>query len=272
MNPRLTTTPGGFDVHLRGERFASYKREGPAPGFTALYAGGLRPVTQPHPAVDRAVWVAHGNVNGVAFGPEPPPDRPAGRIVTVDSVARRGNQSVGFRHETAWQPPDGEPLLREVRTVRIAPGPAGGALVDVTLALSSLTDTAVTLGQTEDTLLCVRIAAPLTPSGGGQLRNSNDDFGPGEIHGRQAAWCACNGVVQGETVGLAFLEHPNNPWYPSPWICREDGTLSPSVFGWRTEELAPAATLRLRYRLVIHSGYVEAGWVRARLVDWLRES
>jgi hypothetical protein len=71
-------------------------------------------------------------------------------------------------------------------------------------------------------------------------------------------------------VGFALLEHPDNPWYPSPWLCREDGLLSPSPFAWRKLDLEPGAVLTLQYRLIVHSGYVEAGWVRERQADWLR--
>ena len=79
------------------------------------------------------------------------------------------------------------------------------------------------------------------------------------------------GVVQGVTVGIAFLEHPTNPSYPSPWICRPDGTLSPTPYAWREDYLPPDRTLHLRYRIHVYQGYVETGWADARLAEYARE-
>jgi hypothetical protein len=269
MNPQLITAPGRIEIHIWGERFTTYEIDGAAPGFTALFARGLRAVTQPGPA-DRGLWVMHGNVNGIAFGTGEQSDRPIGRIVPTDLLARRGSHSVGFHHKCSWIAPDGVCLLHEERTVRAAHGPSAGALLDFGITFSAAGD-AVELGRTESALLCTRVAPNLLPSGGGQLRSSTDEFGPEAVHSRQAMWCACTGVVQGETVGMAILEHPGNPWSPSPWVAREDGLISPSPFGWRSLTLEPERPLVLRYRIVVHSGYVEAGWVRARLADWLRE-
>ncbi len=272
MSPHLTTAPGQIHFRIGDARVASYRTEGGAPGFSALFAAGLRAVTDTGSAAGQGVWIAHGNVNSAAFGAASPGfsdggRSDGGRIETRELVVRRGSQSVGFRHTCDWVAA-GERVLTETRTVRLTSGPSAGALLDIDLVLTPSGESSVTLGRSAFGLLCARIAAPLLPDAGGQVRNSNDEFGPDAINGRQAAWCACNGVVDGETVGVAILDHPTNPWHPSPWVCTEGGLLSPSPFPWRTHELTLQAPLRLRYRLVVHSGYVEAGWVHQRLRDW----
>lgn len=272
MIPQITTRPGSVDVHIDGERFGSYTSEGAAPGFTVLHAAGLRPVTQTDPAAGVALWVEHGNVTGLAVGLPVTAEGPAGRILSRALIVRRGAQSVGFLHECSWVAPDGESLLSDTRTVRIVRGPSAGIILDITLALEAPAGKSVEFGRTDEALLCLRVAPALCPAGGGQMRSSEDQFGPEAIHGRQAAWCACNGVVAAETVGLAFLDHPENPWHPAPWVCREDGLISPSPFPWRAFELEPGRTLTLKYRILVHSGYVEAGWVHARLRDWVQTS
>ena len=269
MKPHLTTAPGRIDIHLRGERFATYETGG-APGFTAIHANGLRAVTQLDASVGRCLWMMHGSVNGAAFGTGTQSDRPSGHVVTSDLSARRGSQSVGFRHECSWIAPDGVCLLHESRTVRVTEGPSSGGILDIGITLTSV-GRSIELGQSDDALLCTRVASSLLPSGGGQLRNSRDDFGSTDVHGRQASWCACNGVVNGETVGLAILDHPNNPWHPPPWVVSENGLISPSPYAWRKESLSPGSVLALRCRIVVHSGYVEAGWIQARMTEWLRE-
>ena len=268
MNPQLTTAPGRIEIYVHGERFASYETDKSIPGFTALYATGLRAISQPAPPTGHGLWIGHGRVNDIAF------DGGAGSggcIKTTDLLVRRGPLTVGFQHECGWIAPGGRVLLNEVRTIRVANGPSAGALLDITLELMSPPGAAVVFGQDETGLLQARIAGPLLPSGGGQMRNSSDEFGPDGIDGRQAAWCACNGVVLGETVGLALLDHPGNPWHPPRWVCRADGVLSPSPFLAGDFQIDPGRALELRYRVVVHSGYVEAGWIRERLADWLRE-
>ena len=269
MEPYLTTAPGRIDMHVRGARFASYKTDGAVPGFTSLLAGGLRSVTQADRAVGLCLWLGHGNVNGAAFGVSE--DGNSGRIVTDDLLARRGSQSVGFLHECHWIAPDGERFLNESRTVRVVGGPSAGALLDIDIVMTPCAADTIILGRSNSGLLSICIATSLLPDAGGQMRNSIDDFGPAAMNGRQASWCAANGVVDGETVGIAILDHPENPWHPSPWVCTDDGLLSPCPFPWRTFELKRDAPLRVKYRVVVHTGYVEAGWVHQRLRDWVNE-
>jgi hypothetical protein len=274
----LLTTADRVEIFVRGEPFATYRyRESDTPGFTALYAQGERAVTQ-LAANGLALWMMHGNVNGVAYGvPGVPIGQSVGQIITEDMMARRGSLSVGFQHDCVWLNEAGERALTDRRTVRVLPGPSEGTILDIEIRLQAPDDAPVTFGQTEDSLLCVRAAsalysdAPLT-MGGGQVRNSLGEYGAESLHGRQARWCACVGVVRGETVGFAFLEHPRNDGFPSPWVARPDGVLSPTPFEWRSRTLPTGHSLTLRYRLLVHVGYVNQGWADARQSDFAGES
>jgi hypothetical protein len=269
LSATLLTGPNRLDFNVQGERLAAYGyEEGRLPGFRALYAPGKRAISPE----GQALWLAHGNVNGVAFREDARRGSgllPAGRIVSTEMLARRGRFSAGFRQTCAWLAPEGQTLLTDTRTVRVAPGPGDARTLDLSLRLAAPEDAPVTLGRTATgALLCLRIVSALMPSGGGQLRNSAGDYGPAAMQGRSAAWCAGVGVVQGLTVGFALLDHPHNPWYPSPWSVQDEDTLSPSPFAWRAVEIPPGGALRLRYRLLVHSGYVDAGWADARLAEF----
>jgi hypothetical protein len=183
-------------------------------------------------------------------------------------MARRGSQSVGFQQECAWIAPDGKNLLQETRTVRVTPGPCAGGVLDLTLRLCAPEDSPILLGRTDLSLLRLRAAAALFPAGGGQLRSSAEGYGVEAIHGQSAAWCACTGVIQGETVGFVLFDHPDNLWHPPPWVVYADGTLAPSPLWGRAWEIAPHCPLLLRYRLHTHRGYVEAGWARERMAEY----
>lgn len=277
MAVALQTGPGRLDLLVRGERFTTYLygEDRLVPGFTVLNASGNRAVTQPDRPDGVSLWLAHGNIDGVAFCTEPTAPNgesgETGRIVTTEMTARRGSQTVGFRQTCAWRAADGRSLLTDTRMVRAFPGSGESRILDLNYLFSPPEGKSVTFGRTDESLLMVRAASALRPAGGGQIRNSTGDYGAESLHGRAAAWCACVGVVQAETVGFTLLDHPANPWHPPPWIARDDGTLSPSPFAWRTLELTPGKTLFLRYRLIVHRGYVDQGWADARLAEYAHE-
>jgi hypothetical protein len=58
--------------------------------------------------------------------------------------------------------------------------------------------------------------------------------------------------------GLAIMQHPSNPWYPSPWFTRDYGFMSPTPMYWpqNGEEtfMKKNDVLNLRYRVIVHSG------------------
>ena len=277
MAVALQTGPGRIDLLVRGEGVTTYLYgdERPVPGFTVLNASGSRAVTQADRPEGVSLWLAHGNIDGVAFrtGSEASTSESAetGHIVTAEMTARRGSQTVGFRQTCAWRAADGRSLLTDTRTVRAFPGAGESRVLDLSFWFIPPEGKSVTFGRTDESLLMVRAASTLRPAGGGQVRNSEGDYGAESLHGRAAAWCACVGVVQAETVGFTLLDHPANLGHPQPWIARDDGTLSPSPFAWRTLELPPGQSLFLRYRLIVHRGYVDQGWADARLAEFAHE-
>jgi len=264
----LQTAQDRIDLLVRGEMFASYRYglEG-LPGFTALYAPDYRPVTRPEGGL--ALWIGHGDVNGVAFLPQA--EAGDGQIVPVTTTARRGSVTVGFQQKCEWRDPEGQVLLRDQRTVRALTGPGDGRILDIEARFTAPLSGPVEFGRTREGLIAVRAASALFAEGLGQVRNNLGDYGPEAVDGSGAAWCACVGVVQGMTVGFAWLDHPHNPWHPPTWHSRADGLLSPAPFGRHGLRLEPGESFTLRYRLHIHEGYVNAGWPDARLEDYVRE-
>jgi len=68
----------------------------------------------------------------------------------------------------------------------------------------------------------------------------------------------------GKTEGIAILQHPSNPWYPSPWFTRDYGFFSPTPMYWpedgNTSQFHKGDKITLRYRVLVHSGnHLEAG-------------
>lgn len=296
MSATFQTFPDRVEFLIYGERFTTYEHRGETPGFTAFYAGDRKPITRLDPLTKCSLWLSHGNVNGFSFVTREPDQssitdksggvgspiivvRPVwgggggkGTIRTIDFIARRGSESVGFQHELLWSSPTNEPLLNELRTARLTPGPSAGSILDLNIELRACDTSPVLLGKTAESLLQILPASSLLPAGGGHIINSLGASLQEDIHGRAAAWCGCTGVVGDETVGFVLFDHPQNPWHPSSWNISESGALSPSPFEWREFEVTPAKPLALRYRLMTHTGFVEAGWARARMREFANQT
>ncbi len=85
------------------------------------------------------------------------------------------------------------------------------------------------------------------------------------IWGKRAKWVDYWGTIEGQTVGIAFFDNPQNLRYPTYWHARDYGLYAANPFGLsefvgRGEDgsyTVPAGgALRLRYRLVFHTGDV----------------
>jgi hypothetical protein len=84
------------------------------------------------------------------------------------------------------------------------------------------------------------------------------------VLGEPGRWLDCTGTIDGAIVGVALLDHPDNPTHPTPWYAstRADtyGTEGWSnfvnaAFLWDGPlEVGASAALRLRYRVVVHDG------------------
>ncbi|MDO9341287.1 MAG: PmoA family protein, partial [Bacteroidales bacterium] len=58
--------------------------------------------------------------------------------------------------------------------------------------------------------------------------------------------------------GLAIMQHPSNPWYPSPWFSRDYGFFAPGPMNWpeNGEEtfIKKGEKRSFRFRVLVHSG------------------
>jgi hypothetical protein len=262
----LQTGQNRLDFLVRGERFTSYHPTAPIPGFGCLYGPGKRPLTAE--AEGLSLWLGHGDVNGLVFGGM----SDAGvRIRSLDLTARRGAVTVGFKQICSWLDAHGEMVLRDERIARVMPGPSEGRILDLLIRLRAPVNVPVRFGISQQSFLQMRLAPELRSPGPGQLRNSADEFGAAEMHGAEATYCAATGVVAGETVGVVFLDHPENPAHPPRWVVHEDGVVSPSPFAWQPVTLLPGRILVMRYRILVHRGYVNKGWAEARLAEFARD-
>jgi hypothetical protein len=81
------------------------------------------------------------------------------------------------------------------------------------------------------------------------------------------------GEMEGETLGVTFMDRPSNPKHPTFWHSRDYGLHAANIFGEhdffadQTRDgsitLEPGKSLRFRYRVVIHPGNTEDAGIAA---------
>ncbi|MFO7922351.1 MAG: PmoA family protein [Bacteroidales bacterium] len=84
-----------------------------------------------------------------------------------------------------------------------------------------------------------------------------------DVWGKRAEWVVLSGIIDGNDVALAIIDHPDNPGYPAYWHARGYGLFSANplgqeVFSEGREALnfnLPAGeSVTFRYRILVHSG------------------
>jgi hypothetical protein len=79
--------------------------------------------------------------------------------------------------------------------------------------------------------------------------------------------------VEGKPVGIAILDHPDNPRHPTYWHVRDYGLMTANPFGVSHFEHNPAldgglvlpngAELSFKYRILIYEGDAESAGLAA---------
>jgi len=258
-------------------------------------AGQVPGETTDHPH-HAGLFYGHGDVNGLNFWaiqnvatragePAADPSRPLpgsagpaptdatlGRIVPKGPVkVASGKTSGTIDVVLSWNKPGGAPLLTETRrmtfhahkTLRI---------VDVDLDLVAIER--AHFRDTKEGIFALRMATaleepPKTPKAGaptrtGRLRNAQGGEGEAQVWGKRSEWVDYAGRIGDEPVGIALMDHPSNPRYPTYWHSRGYGLHAINPFGLHdflndpkadgSLVLEPGQHARFRYRMVIHPG------------------
>ena len=104
----------------------------------------------------------------------------------------------------------------------------------------------------------------------GKIINSKGQI-DGETWGKAADWVDCHGLLDGQTVGIAILNHPKSFRYPTYWHVRTYGLFAANPFGVKdfTKDKAsdgsytikPGEQISLNYRVLFHKGDEKTGKV-----------
>jgi len=212
-----------------------------------------------------SLWIAHASVNGLDFWSE------RGGVIAHEQLELMEDGPIFCRlaQKTHWLN-QGEGQLRERRSFTIYQSGDDFRIIDVELSLTPAGAKPVTFGKTSFGFLAARVAQSMTVfDGAGEIRNAKGDLNEQRAHLKRAHWIDQSGpIAQGRWAGIALLDHPDNPNAPTGWHCRNDGWAG-AAFNMETPyTLEPAATLRLRYRIVVHGQDAIRGGVAQRYEEY----
>lgn len=280
---------GSVDVFISGEHLTSYHidRLLPRPFLYPLYGPKGIPMTRNFPMADvegeskdhkhhRSLWVAHGDVNGVDNWSE---EEGHGRQLHKEFKEVSGGVIRGRLIDTLdWVDSNGKKVLEEEREMIFYNLTSPVRIIDFRISFWA-TEGDVVFGDTkEGGIISLRVASEIEGSRGGRLENAFGGVGEREIWGRRAPWCDYSGILKGERMGIAILDHPANLRHPTYWHIRDYGLFTANPFGVSyftgnpenkgDYKLEKGNKLEFRYRLIIHRGDAREGKVREHFLNY----
>ncbi|MEM7202953.1 MAG: PmoA family protein [Planctomycetota bacterium] len=275
-------------VEQRDALVTEYRYRGqPKPILYPLHGPGGVAVTRQWPLAEapgeerdhqhhRALWFAHGAVNGHDFWAEHAESGQIEHAAWLEATAE-GATAV-LRTRNVWRAHDGATVCHDERRLCFY-DVADAVLFDYDVTLLA-TEGPLRLGDTKEGTMAIRLAPTLRLRGdvaAGHCVNAAGDR-DGDVWGQRAGWVDYYGPIDGGVVGVAIFDHPENVAHPTWWHARDYGLFAANPFGAHDFEDAPAGTgdvvvpagesLTLRYRFFLHRGDTEAAAVAARFDDY----
>jgi hypothetical protein len=180
-----------------------------------------------------------------------------GRIISINAlIEKQGGDSVVITDECIWSRPGALSPVKDTRRFIITSPSAMVTQIDAEITMEMLMD--VKILKTNHSLFSARMAADLAVTNGGTMINAEGAKGEKETFGKASPWIDFYGQRGVAIEGLAIMQHPSNPWYPSPWFTRDYGFISPTPMYWpengEETSMKKGTKLLLKYRVLIHSG------------------
>ncbi len=281
---KITQHDKKVTVDINGKLFTEYCfKDVPRPYFYPVIGPTGAPIVRHYPmnpdldkGGDRhdhphhnSLWFTHGDVNGVDFwanGDE------KGKVVHEKFLDITSGSEVGtIKSRNKWMTAAGKVVCTDTRTHRFYNRPEGQMMdLEVTVHASQ---GKLTFGDTKEGSMAIRLASTMRLKGKvgkGHIVNSAGDR-DGSTWGKRAAWCDYYGPVDGDIVGVAIFDHPENPRHPTWWHVRDYGLFAANPFGVHYFEKKPAGTGNLvvpagesvtfKWRFYFHKGDEKQGKV-----------
>jgi sugar phosphate isomerase/epimerase len=272
-------------VEINGKLFTEYNfQDVPRPFFYPVIGPTGVPVVRHYPmnpdldkggdkndhVHHKSLWFTHGEVNGQDFWGE---GSNSGKVVHDKFLEVSSGSKVGvIKSKNKWVAKSGEVVCTDTRTHRFY-SRDDGQTMDFEITIHASEGKKVVMGDTKEGSMAIRLTSTMRLKGEvgkGHIINSEGDE-DGSTWGKRAEWCDYYGPVEGETVGVAIFDHPDNPKHPTWWHVRDYGLFAANPFGQHDFEkkekgvgdiIIPAGeSLTFKYRFYFHKGDAEKGKV-----------
>ncbi len=264
-----TKSDAGVEIKIDGKPFAEYVIDsGGKPIVWPIIGPTGKPMTRAYPMAKaeegeredhqhhRSLWFTHGDVNGLSYW-----HRETTKHREFIKIKSGPSAVVTTRND--WLTPEGKKVCEDERTLTFgSDGDARWIDFDITF---KATDGPVKFGDTKEGTFGVRVAGSMKVDSklGGKIVNSEGQVNSA-AWGKPAAWVDYYGPVDGQTVGVAILNHPSSFRFPTYWHVRTYGLFAANPFGLHdfkgsksadgSHTIAKGETMTLRYRVIFHRG------------------
>jgi hypothetical protein len=208
----------------------------------------------------QSCWFTFGNVNGIDFWSE---GEGTGKIRETDrKLVVEGPVLGRIWTRNDWIAPGDRKFCEDRRTVTFY-RTKGSRIVDFEIEVDA-TSGPVTFQDTKEGMFGLRVASSMDVKRktGGRITNA-EGLTDEKAWGKASPWVDYVGPVQGKTVGIAILNHPESFRYPTTWHVRDYGLFAANPFGWhdfnkqsqKGDYTVPAGkSIRFAYRVILHEG------------------
>lgn len=199
----------------------------------------------------RSIWFAHAKVLGIDFWS----DNTQARIRQKQWLCYQdGDDEAAMAVLLGWYDGhDPQELVEQELIAVVRPGDEGETFVELQATFRPRAES-LEFGQTNFGFLAVRVAKNLSAYfGGGQIINSEGAKGEPAVFAQPARWMDYSGPAPGgQTEGIAYFDHPDNPGSPVCWHVREDGWMGAAPCLKQAVSTSRQQPLMLRYLLYAH--------------------
>jgi hypothetical protein len=283
----ITVEPSekGMAVKIDGQPFTEYVTDfNGTPILWPIIGPTGKPMTRAYPMGEgpneredhvhhRSLWFTHGDVNGLSFWHKE-------TIRHRQFVKAEGGQEGIIVTQNDYLAPNGDKVCEDERRLKF--GVDGKTRwIDFEITLKA-TNGPLKFGDTKEGTMAIRVAGTMKVDAklGGRIVNSEGQIDK-EAWGKQAAWVDYQGPVDGQTVGIAILNHPSSFRFPTYWHVRTYGLFAANPFGWHdfkgsdqvdgSYNLASGESITLRYRFLFHLGDEREGKVAEAFAAYAKQ-
>lgn len=272
----LTMRGEVVEVEIGHKPFTSFYTSGvPKPFLHPVRSASGKVVTRRYPMEKvegettdhphhRGIWFTHGDVNGWDFWINEPGAKGAGKGPGKISTRRVTLRPEGKLFASFdWKGGDGSAVLTENRTMAFG-GTFGGkdALRWIDFDIELVAQPKVVFGDTKEGTFAIRLRDELMEKKGGKMTSSTGAAGMKNVWGKPFPWVDYTGTLEGEELGVAIFDHPENPRAPTRWHARDYGLFAANIFGLHdflndksqdgSFTIEAGKSARFRYRVLIH--------------------